>query len=140
MLSRRGLLGCLTGIIAAPMIVKIDSIMPVKVMRPTAFDVGLFYCPYMPFTIEKIIVRTKSRALNAQYTRELADYDLIDNKGYDYIAEGLRKDIDYAIIQNILENKNGISEVKRPNLKDKMRPLQLLSTTIGPNKILPRFG
>lgn len=80
--SRRWFLGALTGAVAAPMIVKTTSIMPIKVMQPAlppgwinypiskAIDNLVF--PDMAFSIEKVCVTAKSRRLSANWTMELS--------------------------------------------------------------------
>lgn len=60
-MHRRSFLFGLGAVVAAPMIVKASSLMPVKVMNPTLF-------PEMEFSIEKISVIAKSRALKASWT------------------------------------------------------------------------
>lgn len=58
--SRRGFLTGLTALFVAPAIVKVENIMPVKIIKPDdlipykgihVFDAGFFYCPYVPLVL-----------------------------------------------------------------------------------------
>lgn len=52
MLTRRSFLTNVVGLLCAPAIVRAESLMPVRSPRIlrgyTAFDAGVFYCPYIP--------------------------------------------------------------------------------------------
>lgn len=76
--SRRKFLTGLTTFIAAPAIIKVSSLMPVRSVQPDLlmpykgmelFDAGVFYCPYVPLYIvknwaSKEIIAYKSRRLS----------------------------------------------------------------------------
>jgi hypothetical protein len=96
-LSRRGFLGCLTGIIAAPMIVKIDALMPVKVIKP--------YVPEMAFTIEKTTIGAKSVWLKAYYMELAADLKSVHGIDVETI---LREEINRPTILHTRKNGSTI--------------------------------
>lgn len=78
-LTRRNVL---RGMFAAPAIIAIDNLMPVKAYAfvnrdpnivwykgKTVFDSAFYYCPYVP--LEKTRVTAKSRKLGAEWTIEI---------------------------------------------------------------------
>lgn len=64
---------------AAPAIIAIDRLMPVKsyasIIAPykgkAAIDAAMFYCPYMPLELEIVKVTANSRKIGAEWTIEL---------------------------------------------------------------------
>lgn len=110
--SRRGFLSCLAGLVAAPMIVKIDSIMPVKAAK---LDWPLDNFPHIEFNIERFTVTAKSRELKATWTMEL-EQDLKAVYGIDAETELrsiLQKEIDNKVIKIICDS--ALSPTYDPN-------------------------